>query len=159
MPARRVRIAFGGILVALVTGVGFVSVPGPSPARVVYSAFLMRPNVALGQVPEQVKPEFLGAVAAVPSPKPTPAPAAPICSKRRRGIRISSSIGTNSLPRQGTPARVLFGSPEPCALEGWSIALIAGIRTVRRRLITGSSTEPTVFERGRPSVMDMGART
>ena len=78
MPARRVRIAFGGILVALVTGVGFVSVPGPSPARVVYSAFLMRPNVALGQVPEQVKPEFLGAVAAVPSPKPTPAPAAPI---------------------------------------------------------------------------------
>ena len=34
-----------------------------------------------------------------------------------------------------------------------------GMLTVRLRLITGSSTEPTVLESGRPSMIDTGLRT
>ena len=44
-------------------------------------------------------------------------------------------------------------------VEKATLAVVpGGMRTVRLRLITGSSTEPTVLESGRPSTTDTGLR-
>jgi hypothetical protein len=72
---RLARLVLGGLVVALVTSAAYVSVSPTSAVALV--AFLTRPLVASAYVPKHVAPVAQAAQALLPSPKPTPPPAAP----------------------------------------------------------------------------------
>ena len=68
----------------------------------------------------------------------------------RSKVRLSRYLSA----RSRTSSRV-----EATMVEKIRCAVVpGGIWTVRRRLIMGSSTEPTEFERGRPSIIDTALR-
>jgi len=77
-------------------------------------------------------------------------------SKLMFSVALKCCRSAVTYPRVLLPAR----EPERRWWKKTTCAVVpGGMRTVRLRLITGSSTEPTVFESGRPSIIDTGLRT